>query len=147
MDKSHSTEQGLRVQLRDLMRAFIPPLLSILPLLCAPAMCQVVDKDYNAETMLKLCSGTVPDMAPDAQSMVCTFRLNGLISAMTANCGSIAEGYNPAPVLTAGNPASRGAARQAFKNYMEDHPEQWGLPWHMVAAAAISSTFPCENVR
>lgn len=62
---------------------------------------------------------------------------------MIENCGSRALGYQPVPGLSASPAPSRGALRQAFKNYMEAHPEEWGLPWHIVAAKATSEAFPC----
>ncbi|GHC45531.1 hypothetical protein [Neogemmobacter tilapiae] len=113
---------------------------------CLPAWAEgEPDKDerYNAETMLRLCQGKMKE-DPDLQSMVCTFRLQGLMTVMIENCMSRADGYDPALILTASPAPSRGALKQAFVNYVEDHPAEWGDPWHIVAAKAASSAFPCE---
>jgi len=99
--------------------------------------------DYTAEAMLELCNGEASGGQQDMQSMVCTFRLQGVVDTMMWNCSTRNGGYDPAPSLTAGDVPSKGSARQAFKNYMADHPERWGEPWSLVAALAISETFPC----
>ncbi|MDZ4310744.1 MAG: hypothetical protein U1A24_09340 [Cypionkella sp.] len=110
-----------------------------------PANAQEVEENYTAEKMLKLCEGSVADRDPEMQSMVCTFRLQGIISIMVENCLSISEGFSPVPALTSDRPPSRGAARQAFKNYMAENPDKWGLPWHQVVALSLSETFPCAQ--
>jgi hypothetical protein len=104
-----------------------------------------VAENYSAETMMKLCTGSVPDENPDFQSMTCTFRLQGLTDVMIGNCASVAMGFQPSPALSASRPPSRGAVRQAFLNFMEDHPEHWGVPWAQAAAMAVSGSFPCEQ--
>lgn len=111
----------------------------------AAATAETPDVNYTAETMMKLCAGTVADENLEFQSMVCTFRLQGVTEVMMGNCASASMGYQPAPELSASKPPSRGAIRQAFLNYMEDHPEHWGLPWAQVAAMAVSSSFPCKD--
>jgi hypothetical protein len=112
----------------------------------AAATAETPDVNYTAETMMKLCAGAVADENPEFQSMVCTFRLQGVTEVMMGNCASASMGFQPAPDLSASKPPSRGAIRQAFLNYMEDHPEHWGLPWAQVAAMAISGSFPCEQI-
>lgn len=111
----------------------------------AAATAETPDVNYTAETMMKLCVGSVPDENPEFQSMTCTFRLQGVTEVMMGNCASASMGYQPAPELSASKPPSRGAIRQAFLNYMEDHPEHWGLPWAQVATMAVSNSFPCEQ--
>lgn len=115
--------------------------------LVAPSVrAQVPDdmENYTAEVMYRLCLGTETEIRPEFQSLVCTFRLQGLVNIMIENCLSIEEGFSPAPLLTASLPPSRGALRQAFTNFMEENPAKWGLPWHVVAAMAASEAFPCE---
>lgn len=109
------------------------------------ATAETSDENYTAETMMKLCAGTVADENPEFQSMICTFRLQGVTEVMIGNCASASMGFQPAPELSASKPPSRGAIRQAFLNYMDDHPEHWGLPWAQVAAMAVSSSFPCKD--
>lgn len=104
-----------------------------------------VQKEYNGETMLNLCKGTVPDVPPDVQSMTCTFRLQGVSDLMNYNCVSQREGFDPAPRLSAAISGSRGAVRQTFINYMEDHPEIWGVHWSWAVAVVMSESFACEN--
>jgi hypothetical protein len=111
----------------------------------AAANAETPNENYTAETMMKLCAGTVTDESPEFQSMTCTFRLQGVTEVMMGNCASASMGYQPAPELSASKPPSKGAIRQAFLNYMEDHPEHWGLPWAQVAAMAVSSSFPCKE--
>ncbi len=111
----------------------------------AAANAETPNENYTAETMMKLCSGSVTDESPEFQSMTCTFRLQGVTEVMMGNCASASMGFQPAPDLSASKPPSRGAIRQAFLNYIEDHPEHWGLPWAQVAAMAISRNFPCEK--
>ena len=98
---------------------------------------------YTAEAMLQLCEGTKQGVPDEVQSLICTFRLQGLAEAMGGNCQSMKEGYRPAPYLSIAAPPSRGAIRQAFKNYAEAHPELWGEWWSSVAAIALAQTFPC----
>ncbi len=104
-----------------------------------------VPEQYNAETMLKLCQGEISNVAKDVQSMTCTFRIQGVADMMLYNCYSIDAGYDPAPQLSASVSGSRGAIRQTFINYMEDHPELWGDHWSGALAVALSESFPCEN--
>lgn len=104
-----------------------------------------ISKDYTAEAMLELCRGNASGTAKELQSMICTFRLQGITNILILNCGSINDGFSPAPNLTAGFPPSKGAVRQAYKNFMEENPELWGKYWSDIAALAISTTFPCEN--
>jgi hypothetical protein len=104
-----------------------------------------VAQDYNAESMLNFCRGDVSDMSPDSQSMICTFRLQGVAEMMLHNCFSRETGFSPAPVLSAQISGSRGAIRQAFVNFMEDNPAMWGEHWSTVVAVAFSENFPCEN--
>ena len=89
----------------------------------ALAQTDVVESDYNAEMMLNLCRGEVVGTPENVQSLICTFRIQGLGDMMNYNCYSRSSGYEPAPTLTARIGRSGGAARQAFINYMEDHPE------------------------
>lgn len=114
-------------------------------LLALPAQAQDVSENYTAESMLKLCEGTVPNRDPELQSMVCTFRIQGVVAIMVENCLSIREGFVPVPILSSGVAPSKGAARQAFKNYMAANPDKWGLPWHHAVALAISQAFPCTE--
>lgn len=104
-----------------------------------------VKEDYNAEQMLRLCKGEVRGMSPDMQSLVCTFRIQGLADLMIHNCESIEFGYRPAPQLSASIIGSTGAIRQTFVNYMEDHPEIWGDYWSFALSTTLSESFPCEN--
>lgn len=104
---------------------------------------QEVPKDYNAETMLNLCRGTA-EGETGMQSMVCTFRIQGVTSIMIENCLSVDNGFEPLPALASGRPPSRGAARQAFVNFMDANPDKWGLPWHVALSLALSDAFPCE---
>lgn len=106
---------------------------------------QEVPRDYNAEKMLQLCTGTSPDEDPKLQSMICTFRLQGASVILNENCRSIESGFAPAESLSSNSPPSQGAARQAFVNFMEDNPDNWGLPWHVAVSLAISRNFPCTN--
>ncbi|MEP3350180.1 MAG: hypothetical protein ABJM86_03080 [Hyphomicrobiales bacterium] len=105
---------------------------------------QEIPKNYNAETMLNLCQGTEGG-AKEFQSMVCTFRIQGVSSMMIHNCASINQGFSPFPVLSSERPPSRGAAKQAFINFMQANPSKWALPWETALAHALSETFPCEN--
>lgn len=104
-----------------------------------------VERDYNAETMLNLCKGEAAGTPENVQSLICTFRIQGVGEMLNFNCTSRAGGYQPAPTLTARVVSSRGAARQAFINYMEDHPDIWNDYWAVAVALALSETFPCEN--
>lgn len=116
----------------------------LLPMLVPLSLqAQDVPKDYTAETMLNLCRGTA-EGDPDMQSVICTFRIQGVTSIMVENCLSVDKGFNPLPILTSESPPSRGAARQAFINYMEASPDKWGLPWHVAVSAALADTFPCD---
>lgn len=105
-----------------------------------------VPKDYNAETMLNLCEGKA-EGAKELQSMICTFRIQGVSSVMIENCRSIERGFSPVPILTSESPPSRGAAKQAFINFMKANPKQWALPWGAALALALSETFPCKQLR
>jgi hypothetical protein len=109
------------------------------------ANAQEVPKEYRAEDMLKLCTGTVSEEDQGAQSLICTFRLQGVIQMMTANCETVEHGFNPAPFLSAEAPPSGGASRQTFINFMEANPDRWGMPWDIVVAMAISESFPCTR--
>lgn len=121
-------------------------LICLLTLLLAfQANAQEVPDDYTAENMLELCKGSVRDQDPKMQSIVCTFRIQGIVSVMIENCLSIDQGYSPATILTSEIPPSKGAARQAFTNYMEANPDKWGLPWHIGLSMALSDTFPCNR--
>lgn len=104
-----------------------------------------VPEQYNAETMLRLCQGEISDAPKDVQSLTCTFRIQGVADMMLYNCGSKEAGHDPAPHLSAYVTGSRGAVRQTFINYMEDHPEVWGEHWSLALAIAFSEMFPCEN--
>ena len=108
-----------------------------------PASAKEVGKGYSAEEMLKLCEGEVEDMSLDFQNLTCTFRLQGVVEMMIMNCSSVVDGMDPDRGLSAGKPPSMGAMRQAYVNYMKDHPEVWGRPWFEVVAGAASETFPC----
>ena len=105
---------------------------------------QEVPKNYTAETMLNLCRGTAEEDA-ELQSMVCTFRIQGVTSIMVENCLSMEQGFDPLPILSSQLPPSKGAARQAFMNFMEKNPDVWGLPWHMPLSLALAETFPCDK--
>ena len=113
--------------------------------LASTANSQKVPEDYNAEHMLDLCNGEVPDGEKGMQSMVCTFRMQGIIYMMVENCMSIAHGFKPLPLFTSERPPSRGAARQAFVNFMNANPDKWGLPWHHAVSMALSKNFPCKR--
>lgn len=104
-------------------------------------------ENYTAEVMHRLCLGSERDEDADIQRMICTFRLQGVANIMIENCASTASGYQPAPALSASPPPSRGALRQAFMNYVEAHPAEWGEPWHIVAARATSGNFPCKTAE
>lgn len=108
------------------------------------ASAQEVREENNAETMLSFCEGTFESENQDIQSLVCTFRIQGVLTIMGENCTSKQSGYDPVPTLSALPPTSNRAARQAFINYMKDNPSDWGLPWHVAVARAISAEFPCE---
>jgi hypothetical protein len=82
-----------------------------------------IPENYNAETMLKICKGEADENDQDMQSMVCTFRIQGIIMMSVENCMSIKDGFPPTPLLTSSAPPSRGAARQAFINFMEDNSQ------------------------
>lgn len=105
---------------------------------------QDVPEEYNAETMLSFCEGTYEEENADLQSLVCTFRIQGVLSIMGENCASKQVGYDPVPTLMASPPSSNRAARQAFINYMKDNPSDWGLTWYFVLAKAMSEEFPCD---
>lgn len=107
-----------------------------------PLAAQSVPTDYNAETMLKLCRGAA-DGDPDMQSMICTFRIQGVAAITGENCLSKDQGYEPHEALASAPPPSRGSARQAFTNYMDANPDAWGLPWHIAVSLALSDAFPC----
>jgi len=104
-----------------------------------------VGKNYTAEKMLKLCQREVKNENPELQSLTCTFRIQGLSAVMIENCLSIEHGYKPVKLLAASAPPSRGAAKQAFINFMTSNPDKWGLPWHVATAMALSTNFPCEK--
>ncbi len=123
-------------------------LIALLGLAATTALSQEttqIPENYNAETMLKICKGEADENDQDMQSMVCTFRIQGIIMMSVENCMSIKDGFSPTPLLTSSAPPSRGAARQAFINFMEDNPQSWSLPWHQAVALSLSATFPCEN--
>ena len=120
-------------------------ILLALSLFPVSAVAQDAPKDYKAETMLKLCSGPQSDAPRDLQSSVCTFRLQGVVSIMVENCLTRKQGLDPAPVMTASPPPSIGAVKQAYRNFLRDSPELWGLPWHHAAMMAISEAFPCDE--
>ena len=111
--------------------------------LALPVNAQDVDENYTAEKMLRLCEGAVVGEDLEVQSLVCTFRMQGVTAILIENCLSLGQGFSPVTQLTSKRPPSRGAARQAFKNYMASNPDKWGLPWHQVVALSISETFPC----
>ena len=104
-----------------------------------------VQKEYQAEEMMRLCTGAIQGAAADTQSLICTFRLQGVGDVMSQNCYSRVEGFNPSPRLSASITASRGAVKQAFLNYMKAHPEEWGDYWANVVANALSEAFPCSE--
>lgn len=122
----------------------------LLILLCQASMpvlaqdSEQVPENYNAETMMKLCKGEAEE-DPDLQSLICTFRIQGVSVMASENCWSILDGHSPLSDLAASPPPSRGAARQAFLNFMEENPQVWDLPWHKAVALSLSTTFPCEN--
>lgn len=104
-----------------------------------------VPKDYSAERMLNLCKGEVRNEDNGTQSLICTFRLQGVVSMMIENCLSIPHGFKPVPLFTSAVPPSRGAIRQAYINFMEANPDKWGRSWHISVSMAISEAFPCEK--
>lgn len=104
-----------------------------------------VPKEYRAERMYNLCKGEVRGEDKGMQSMVCTFRLQGVVSMMIENCSSVTHGFKPFPLLASGRPPSRGATRQAFINFIEANPDKWGLPWHVTVSMALSEAFPCKR--
>ena len=104
---------------------------------------QDAPKDYQAEKMFELCNGASSGEDKRMQSLICTFRLQGVINIMIENCRSKSEGYTPSSIFTSKGPPSNKAARQAFQNYMETNPDKWGISWHIVVALAISEVFPC----
>ena len=106
---------------------------------------QPVPKEYQAEEMMKLCTGAIQGAPADTQSLICTFRLQGVGDVMSRNCFSRGEGFDPSPHLTASITASREAVKQAFLNHMEAHPEEWDDYWADVVANALSDTFPCSQ--
>lgn len=111
---------------------------------CGAAWAEDVPDNYTAETMMNLCKGTARETEQDMQSMVCTFRIQGVVSMTIENCRSISAGYSPFPAFTSAVPPSKGASRQAFLNYMEDNPQVWDQVWHSVVAMALSEAFPCD---
>lgn len=113
--------------------------------LTSAANAQKVPKNYNAEKMLNLCNGAIRGEDKGMQSMVCTFRMQGITHMMVENCLSITRGFKPLPLLTSEKPPSRGAARQAFRNFMNANPDKWGLPWHHAVSMALSESFPCKR--
>lgn len=104
-----------------------------------------VPKEYRAERMYNLCKGEVRGEDKGMQSMVCTFRLQGVVSMMIENCMSIVQGFEPMHLFASEIPPSRGAARQAFINFMKTNPDKWGLPWHIAVTMALSESFPCKQ--
>lgn len=126
-----------------MLRPLILPIASVV-MFAGGVSSQEVQEEYNAETMLSFCEGTFESENQDIQSLVCTFRIQGVLTIMGENCASKQAGYDPVPDLSALPPASNRAARQAFINYMKDNPADWGLPWHVALARAISAEFPCE---
>lgn len=121
-------------------------LASVLCLLITPlpASAEEVAKEYNAETMLKFCTEDFPGEDPEMQSIMCTFRLQGVVLTMVENCLSHEQGYTPNSVLSVRLPPSTGAARQAFVNYMTENRAAWGTSWHHAVYFALSEEFPCE---
>lgn len=111
--------------------------------ICGTGWAQAIPREYQAEEMMKLCTGDARDAAPETQSLICTFRLQGVGDLMSQNCVSQLEGYDPNPSLSASITASRSAVKQAFISYMEAHPAEWGDYWANVVAKALSETFPC----
>ena len=103
-----------------------------------------ISTDYNAETMLSFCEGDVPDATPEVQSLICTFRIQGVAEVMSRNCLTSTQGFQPHPAFTAMPPRSRGAMRQAFKNYMRENPHVWDARWAIAVMAALSEAFPCD---
>lgn len=103
-----------------------------------------VGKNYTAEDMLNMCSGTGRDYRPELQSIVCTFRIQGLSDLMIFNCQTRADGYDPASIFSMKPAPSKGSMRQVFKNYMRDNPQVWGEYWSLAVAVALSEAFPCE---
>lgn len=104
-----------------------------------------VSENYTAEVMYRLYRGSEVGVPADLQSMMCAFRLQGATQLMMENCTSFEDGFNPLPSLSASAPPSRGAARQAFTDFMEANPQTWGWPWHVAVASALPTTFPCEK--
>lgn len=118
----------------------------LLAIVCMGATAQAeIKQEHTAETMKALCEGTQPNEAPDLQSMVCTFRIQGVAEMMQVNCLSAQQGWKPAPALAANPIGSNKALRQTFINYMKSHPERWQDHWVFVLAEAISEKFPCED--
>lgn len=106
---------------------------------------QEVRKDYRAEEMLNLCTGNAREIDKGSQSLICTFRMQGIMDMMVYNCMSIDSGFKPYPLLTSEKPPSRGAAKKAFLNFMDANPDKWGMPWNIVVSMALSENFPCKR--
>lgn len=126
------------------MRLFSGALLVVL-LLVQTASGNEVPENYDSEKMYNLCRGKVHGEDKGLQSMICTFRLQGVILMMVENCRSVERGFQPMPLFTASSPPSNRAARQAFVNFIEANPQNWGDPWHVSVIMALSETFPCER--
>ena len=126
------------------MKLFTWVVLLLLPL-AHSAYGNEVPEDYDSEKMYRLCRGEVSGEDKGLQSIICTFRLQGVIMMMVENCHSIDRGFQPMPLFTASSPPSNRAARQAFVNFMEANPQKWGDPWHVSVIMALAKTFPCER--
>lgn len=126
------------------MRLFSGAMLVVL-LLVQTANGNELSENYVSEKMYRLCRGEVTGEDKGLQSMICTFRLQGVMMMMVENCHSIDGGFQPMPLFTASSPPSNRAARQAFVNFMESNPEKWGDPWHVSVVMALAETFPCDK--
>jgi len=76
-------------------------------------------------------------------SGICMGVADGVMSTLKLNCGSVGRGYNP--LIKAEIPPSIGSAVQAFVNWAERNPQDWGQMFAVGMASALIETFPCEQ--
>ena len=75
----------------------------------------------------------------------CVGFISGVWFMMNVNCINADYRHAIPQGLQAGNVSSWRAMVQAFLNWAEDHPEEWGEPVLVGVYTSLSSTFPCDE--
>jgi hypothetical protein len=83
-------------------------------------------------------NGTAASSEGSKQDWFARYRLLGFIEGVSGAMwvdGKTCYLPSPAQVI------------QATKNFLEAHPEQWGMPAALIVSTAITNTFPCNTKK